>query len=69
VAVGPHGLVGTEGTVKRDGIVQLNGELWRAHTKDGSLLVPGQHVRVEDVENDLRLVVGSGTSPNEEGTT
>ena len=69
VAVGAHGLVGAEGTVKRDGLVQLNGELWRAHTKDGSMLVPGQHVRVEDVESDLRLVVGSGTSPSEEGTT
>jgi len=69
VAVGARGLVGTEGTVKRDGLVQLNGELWRAYRKDGSLLVPGQHVRVEDVESDLRLVVGSGTSPSEEGTT
>jgi membrane-bound serine protease (ClpP class) len=68
-AVGAHDLVGAEGTVKRGGLVQLNGELWRAHTKDGSMLVPGQHVRVEDVESDLRLVVGSGTSPSEEGTT
>jgi membrane protein implicated in regulation of membrane protease activity len=49
--------------------VQLNGELWRAHTADGSELVAGQQVRVEDVESDLRLVVGSGTSPSEEGTT
>jgi membrane protein implicated in regulation of membrane protease activity len=49
--------------------VQLNGELWRAHSADGSALVPGQHVRVEEVEPDLRLVVGSGTSPSEEGTT
>jgi membrane-bound serine protease (ClpP class) len=69
VAVGAHGLVGAEGTVKRDGLVQLNGELWRAHTKDGSMLVPGQHVRVEGVESDLRLVVGSESSPSEEGMT
>jgi membrane-bound serine protease (ClpP class) len=68
-AVGAHGLVGAEGTVRRDGLVQLNGELWRAHTADGSKLVPGQHVRVEEVESDLRLVVGSGATPSEEGTT
>jgi membrane protein implicated in regulation of membrane protease activity len=69
VAVGAHDLVGAEGTVRRGGFVQLNGELWRAHTADGSELVAGQQVRVEDVESDLRLVVGSGTSPSEEGTT
>jgi len=68
-AVGAHGLVGAEGTVKRGGLVQLNGELWRAHSADGSLLVPGQQVRVEEVEPDLRLVVGSETSPSEEGMT
>jgi membrane-bound serine protease (ClpP class) len=68
-AVGTHGLVGTEGVVKRDGLVLLNGELWRAHTEDGSPLVPGQHVQVEQVEGDLRLVVGSRASPSEEGTT
>lgn len=69
VAVGTHGLVGAEGTVKRPGLVLLNGELWRAHTADGSELVPGEHVRVEEVESDLRLVVGSQTSSSEEGTT
>jgi len=69
VAVGTQGLVGTEGVVKRGGLVLLNGELWRAHTVDGSELVSGQHVRVEQVEDDLRLVVGSVASPNEEGNT
>ncbi len=67
-AVGAHGLVGAEGVVKRGGLVSLNGELWRAHTHDDSPLVPGQHVRVEEVEDDLRLVVGSVMSPIEEGT-
>ena len=41
VAVGTHGLVGGEGVVRREGMVQVNGELWRAHTEDGSPLVPG----------------------------
>jgi membrane-bound serine protease (ClpP class) len=69
VAVGASKLVGAEGVVKRDGLVLLNGELWRAHTTDGSDLVPGDHVRVEEVEEDLRLVVGFVESPTEEGSS
>jgi len=65
-AVGVQGLVGGEGVVRRDGLVFLNGELWRARTPDDSPLVPGQQVRVEQVEDDLRLVVGSMTSPTRE---
>ena len=65
-AVGAHGLVGGEGVVRREGLVFLNGELWRAHTADDSPLVPGEHVRVEEIDDDLRLVVGS-LSPTEEG--
>jgi membrane-bound serine protease (ClpP class) len=61
-AVGAQGLVGGEATVRRDGLVSVNGELWRAHTADGSPLVPGEHVRIEAVEDDLRLVVGSFSS-------
>ena len=66
VAVGTQGLVGNEGVVRRAGMVQLNGELWQARTEDGSPLLPGEHVRVERVEDDLRLVVGSPMPPNEE---
>jgi membrane protein implicated in regulation of membrane protease activity len=62
-AVGVQGLVGGEGVVRRDGLVLVNGELWRAHASDDSPLVPGQHVRVEEIEEDLRLVVGSMSSP------
>ena len=69
VAVGANSLVGAEGVVKRGGLVLLNGELWRAHAADGSELVPGDHVRVEEVEEDLRLVVGSVASPIEEGSS
>jgi membrane-bound serine protease (ClpP class) len=62
-AVGVHGLVGGEGVVRRDGLVALNGELWRAASDDGTPLVAGERVRVEKVEDDLRLVVGSLSSP------
>jgi membrane-bound serine protease (ClpP class) len=65
-AVGTQGLVGRHGVVRRDGLVLVNGELWRAHTEDGSPLVPGEHVQVEWVEKDLRLVVGSPSSPTQE---
>ncbi len=62
-AVGVQGLVGDEGVVRRDGLVLVNGELWRAHAADDSPLVPGDRVRVEQVEAGLRLVVGSPSSP------
>jgi membrane-bound serine protease (ClpP class) len=62
-AVGTQRLVGHEGVVRRDGLVQIDGELWRAHTGDDSPLVPGDEVRVERVEDDLRLVVGSVSTP------
>jgi membrane protein implicated in regulation of membrane protease activity len=65
-AVGTQGLVGDEGVVRRNGMVQINGELWRAHTADDSPLVPGEHVKVERVEEGLRLVVGSPIPPNKE---
>ncbi len=64
-AVGVQGLVGAEGVVKQNGLVLLNGELWRAHTDDGRPLTPGESVHVERVEDDLRLVVGS-LAPHEE---
>ena len=66
VAVGVHGMVGHEAVVRRDGMVQVNGELWRARSAEGEELVPGERVRVHDVEEDLRLVVGSVTSPTGE---
>ena len=45
----------------------VNGELWRAHAADDSPLVPGDRVRVEQVEDDLRLVVGSTDVTDPEG--
>jgi membrane protein implicated in regulation of membrane protease activity len=64
--VGAQGLVGGHGVVRGDGLVRVNGELWRAHTEDGSPLLPGEHVQVERVEKDLRLVVGSVPPPTQE---
>jgi membrane-bound serine protease (ClpP class) len=66
VLVGASQLVGVEGVVRRPGLVALNGELWQAHTPDESPLVPGDHVRVEEIEEGLRLVVGSVPSTEEE---
>jgi membrane-bound serine protease (ClpP class) len=65
-AVGVQELVGDEGVVRRDGLVLVNGELWRAQSADDSPLVPGERVRVERVEDDLRLVVGASAGTAEE---
>ena len=59
VEVGIDTMVGGEGVVRRDGWVAVSGELWRARSADGTILVPGEHVTVESVEDDLELVVGS----------
>ena len=59
-------MVGNEAVVRHDGLVQVNGELWRARSAGGEQLVPGEHVRVEEVEEDLRLVVGSLSTPTGE---
>ena len=59
VEVGAHTLAGADGVVRRGGLVFVNGELWRARRADDSPLVPGDHVRVEGVDEELRLVVGS----------
>ena len=59
-AVGARSLVGAEGVVKANGLVLVHGELWRARSDDGAPLLPGGHVSVEDVEDGLQLVVGSG---------
>ena len=52
-------MVGGEAVVRREGWVALGGELWRARSADGVPLVPGEHVTVESVQEDLELVVGS----------
>jgi membrane-bound serine protease (ClpP class) len=49
-------LVGSEGVVRRDGLVFVQGELWQATSADGAPLEPGAHVRVDGIEG-LRLTV------------
>jgi membrane-bound serine protease (ClpP class) len=58
VEVGVHGLVGEQGVVRDEGLVFVNGELWRAHRADGGPLELGDRVGVEGVlEDGLELVV------------
>ena len=64
--VGVPYLVGEEAVVRRDGLVFVNGELWQADSADGSPLVPGEHVRVEEVGPDLRLVVAAAATQTAE---
>jgi membrane-bound serine protease (ClpP class) len=60
VAVGSHRLVGEPAEVRGETLVFVDGELWHAHSADGSPLVSGDHVLVEGVDPEtLELLVGS----------
>jgi membrane-bound serine protease (ClpP class) len=48
--VGPQTIAGAVGEVRRDGLVFVNGELWRARRADGGELRPGDRVRVESLD-------------------
>jgi membrane-bound serine protease (ClpP class) len=71
VKIGPQTLVGAEGEVRLDGLVFVDGELWRAHTRDGSRLLAGERVEV-DARNGLELTVtplrGTATAAYEPST-
>jgi len=55
-AVGPLRIVGADGVVRTPGQVFVEGELWSARRDDGRELVPGERVRVKDVEGlELRV--------------
>jgi membrane-bound serine protease (ClpP class) len=56
VLVGPNRVVGEDAVVRTPGQVYVAGELWHARREDGGQLVPGQHVRVKDVQG-LELTV------------
>ena len=56
MTTGPQTLVGMNGEVRRNGLVFVDGELWRAHTNDGTALRPGERVEV-DALNGLELTV------------
>jgi membrane-bound serine protease (ClpP class) len=57
VSVGPQTIVGEVGTARRDDLVFVNGELWRAKPSENGPLRPGQRVRVSGVEPGLVLEV------------
>lgn len=56
VAMGPQTIIGAEGDVRESGFVFAGGELWRAHTSDGSQLRPGEQVEVKALDG-LELTV------------
>jgi membrane-bound serine protease (ClpP class) len=56
VAVGPNTVVGTSGVVRNEGMVFVNGELWRARTESGEPLRQGDEVEIERMDG-LELVV------------
>jgi membrane-bound serine protease (ClpP class) len=57
VSVGPHTIVGEVGEARRDDMVFVNGELWRAKPVENGPLRPGQRVRVSGVDPGLVLEV------------
>ena len=57
VRVGPQMIVGELGEARRDDLVFVNGELWRARSADGEPLRPGQTIRVSGVDPELMLEV------------
>jgi membrane-bound serine protease (ClpP class) len=56
VALGPQTLVGMHGEVREGGLIYVAGELWQAHTRDGSELRVGELVQV-DSRSGLELTV------------
>jgi membrane-bound serine protease (ClpP class) len=62
VRMGPQTLVGTRGQVHADGLVFVNGELWHAHSSDGSELRRGERVEVNSLDG-LELTV-TRTTPS-----
>jgi membrane-bound serine protease (ClpP class) len=57
VSVGPQMIVGEIGEARRNNLVFVNGELWRAKPTNGAPLKPGQQVRVAAVDPALVLEV------------
>jgi membrane-bound serine protease (ClpP class) len=57
VSVGPQTIVGEVGEARRDDMVFVHGELWRARPASGGPLRPGQRIRVAGVDPGLVLEV------------
>jgi regulator of protease activity HflC (stomatin/prohibitin superfamily) len=68
-AVGAHRFVGGDVVVNGRETVLVEKMPWPARSADGSTLIAGERRQIEDVEDDLRLVVGSTLSPTLEGKT
>jgi membrane-bound serine protease (ClpP class) len=57
LAAGPETMVGEVGEARRDDMVFVHGELWRARPRSGDPLRPGQRIRVSGVGPELVLEV------------
>ena len=57
VAAGPETIVGEIGETRRNDMVFVHGELWRARPRGGETLRPGQPVRVSGIDPELVLEV------------
>ena len=66
VEVGINRLIGQQVSVRADGLVAVNGELWHARRADGLAVSRHGRIIVESVDDGLVLVVGSGNQT--EGT-
>jgi membrane-bound serine protease (ClpP class) len=63
VLMGPQTMLGAQGVVRDGGVVFVRGELWRAHTDDGSGLFAGESVEVRALDG-LELTVTPVRSPD-----
>jgi membrane-bound serine protease (ClpP class) len=61
-SVGPSAIVGTRGEVRTDGLVSVNGELWKARVENGEHLARGDGIEVVALDG-LELVVRRVKTP------
>jgi len=61
-SVGPHTIVGKHGLARGEGLVAVNGELWRARDAEGGHLSEGEDVEVVALDG-IELVVRRVTAP------
>jgi membrane-bound serine protease (ClpP class) len=61
VEVGSQLIAGSVGEVRANGLVFVNGELWKARTPSGEQLRPGERVRVESLDGLVLTVRPEGS--------
>jgi membrane-bound serine protease (ClpP class) len=61
-SVGPTAIVGLHGEVRTDGLVSVNGELWKARVENGEHLTRGEDIEVVALDG-LELVVRRVKTP------